>query len=167
MIIRALAIVSAALAFVGVAEATPGTERVRYDFGGPYGFAIPCSPYGYAFDVLIDGRERWLITDVFDAEGTLLRTEFHFSFTETNTNSVTGKTLSLKAEFYDVWDYVTNTRTVSNAIIGRTADGKAFQDTGRIVMTLDTREPSFVAGPHEVFFGGGLDRVVCTELASA
>lgn len=165
--IRALAIVSATLAFAGVAEAATETERVRDRFGGSYAFANPCAPYGYAFDVLIDGRDRWSITDVIDADGTLVRTEFHISFTETNTNSVTGKTLSLKVQAYDVWDYVTNTRTVSNTTIGMTEDGKVIQDTGRIVMTLDTREPSFVAGPHEVFFGGGLDRVVCAELASA
>lgn len=164
--IRALALVSAALAFASVAEASPGTERVRSDFGGSYAFANPCAPFGYAFDVLIDGRDRWSITDVFDADGTLVRTEFHISFTETNTNSLTGKTLSLKVQAYDVWDYVTNTRTVSNATIAMTADGKAFQDTGRVVMTLDTREPSFVAGPKDVFFGGGLDRVVCDALAS-
>jgi hypothetical protein len=163
--IRGLAIVSAALAFAGAAEAAAGTERVRDRFGGSYAFANPCAPFGYAFDVLIDGNDRWSITDVFDADGTLLRTEFHFSFTETNTNSLTGKTLSLRVQFYDVWDYVTNTRTVSSATIARTADGKEFQDTGRIVMTLDTHEPSFVAGPHEVFFGGGLDKVVCEALA--
>jgi hypothetical protein len=163
--IRWLAIVSAALAFSGVAGASTGTERVRDRFGGSYAFAIPCTPFGYAFDVLIDGDDRWSITDIFDADGTLVRTEFHISFTETNTNSVTGKTLSIKVQAYDVWDYVTNTRTVSNATIAMTTDGKAFQDTGRVVMTLDTREPSFVAGPKDVFFGGGLDRVVCEALA--
>lgn len=163
---RGLAIVSAALAFSGVAGASTGTGRVRDRFGGSYAFAIPCTPFGYAFDALIDGQDRWSITEVFDADGSLVRTEFHISFTETNTNSVTGKTLSLKVQAYDVWDYVTNTRTVSNATIAMTTDGKAFQDTGRVVMTLDTREPSFVAGPKDVFFGGGLDAVVCAELAS-
>ena len=163
--IRGLAIVSAALAFSGVAGASTGTERVRDRFGGTYAFAIPCTPFGYAFDVLIDGEDRWSITDVFDAGGNLLRTEFHTSFTETNTNSVTGNTLTLRTRFHDVWDYTTNTRTASNSTIGMTADGKAFQDTGRIVMTLDTHEPSFVAGPHDVFFGGGLDKVVCEALA--
>ena len=163
---RAFAIVSVVLAFAGVAEAATGTERVRDRFGGPYAFANPCAPHGYAFDVLIDGSDRWSITDVFDADGNLLRTVFHISFTETNTNSVTGKTLALHVRAYDVWDYTTNTRTATVNTIGRTPDGKAFQDTGRVVMTLDTREPSFVAGPKDVFFGGGLDKVVCDALAS-
>jgi hypothetical protein len=31
-------------------------------------------------------------------------------------------------------------------------------------MTLDTHEPLFVAGPHEVFFGG-IDPLTCAALA--
>jgi hypothetical protein len=38
------------------------------------------------------------------------------------------------------------------------------QDTGKISMTLDTFEAFFVAGPHEAFFSGGIDPVVCAAL---
>ena len=31
-------------------------------------------------------------------------------------------------------------------------------------MTLDTYEAFFVAGPHEAFFSGGIDPVVCAAL---
>ena len=93
---------------------------------------------------------------------------FHISLQETATNAVTGRELSLKGNVHEVWDYASNTRTVTGVVyMGRTSDGKAFQDTGRIDITLDTREATFVAGPHDVFFGGGLDAVVCEALAGA
>jgi hypothetical protein len=32
-------------------------------------------------------------------------------------------------------------------------------------MTLDARVAQFVAGPHEAFFGGGIEAVLCKALA--
>jgi hypothetical protein len=43
--------------------------------------------------------------------------------------------------------------------------GRLFHDAGLIRMTLDTHELLFVAGPHEVFFGGGIDPLTCAALA--
>jgi len=39
------------------------------------------------------------------------------------------------------------------------------QETGRIVMTLDTHEAFFVAGPHPAFFNRGIDPAVFGYLA--
>ena len=41
-----------------------------------------------------------------------------------------------------------------------------IHDVGRITMTLDTHEVLFLAGPHSVFFSGGIDPVVCARLAA-
>lgn len=159
------ALVATTLALPALGNAAPG-ERVRDQFGGPYSFSVPCEPYGYAFDVLVEGSDRFVITDVFDESGTLIRTEIRASLTETNTNSVTGKSLTLKGHVHIVFDYADNTRTLTGVVyMGRTSEGTSFQDTGRIVVTLDTSIATFVAGPHEVFFGGGIDKMACEALA--
>ena len=157
----------AALAVVGVADAANEKERVRDRFGGTYELAVDCAPYGYAFEVLVAGSERGSITDVLDGEGNLLRTVLHISLEETNVTSVAGRTLALKGHARSVWDYTTNVRTVTGLVfMGKAAEGKAFQDTGRIDISIDTSEALFVAGPHDVFFGGGIDQIACETLAA-
>ena len=166
-LLAAAALVTSLLV-TSVAVAAKSQERVRDRFEGPYSFAVDCAPYGHAFEILVDGSERGTITDVFDEAGTLVQTRFHISLHETDTNSVTGKTFSLKGHANEVWDWASNTRTITGVVyMGKTDDGKAFQDTGRIVMSIDTRVASFVAGPHDVFFGGGLDAMGCALLAAA
>ena len=44
-------------------------------------------------------------------------------------------------------------------------EGTFVQETGRIVMTLDTHEALFLAGPHPAFFAGGIDPAICAWLA--
>ena len=158
------------LGSAGVAGASNGKDRVLVEhFGGDYSFGVNCAEFGpYDFDNLVEGTDRGTVTDVFDGEGTLVQTVFHISLQETSTNAVTGRELSLKGNVHEVWDYASNTRTLTGVVyMGRTSEGKAFQDTGRIDITLDTRGATFVAGPHDVFFGGGLDAVVCAALAGA
>jgi hypothetical protein len=136
-------------------------------FSEPYAFAVDCGEFGpYAFENLVAGRQRVQVTEVTADDGTLLQTVFHIGFSETDTNSVTGKSVDLKGAEHEVWDYATNTRTLSGKVfLGTEAGGAWVQDTGRITMTLDTSEPLFVAGPHEAFFAGGVDPLVCARLA--
>lgn len=155
----------------GVADASKGKTRTVVDrFSGPYAFNIDCGDFGpYEFENLVAGHERIRVTDVFGDDGSLLQTVFHIQFDEIDTNSGTGFALPLKGAVHEVWDYASNTRTLNGAVfIGTTPGGGTYvQDTGRITMTLDTREAQFVAGPHEAFFGGGIDPVVCAALAAA
>ena len=79
---------------------------------------------------------------------------------------MTGASIAVKGTAYEVWDYASNTRTVSGRVWDGHDGGKLFFDAGRITMTLDTQEPLFLAGPHDdVFFAGGMDPVVCAALA--
>ena len=160
-------LVASALVLPAVGGAA-GVERVRDRFGGPYSFAVPCDPYGYALDVLVEGEDRGSITAVLDESGTVIREDVHISLTETNTNSVTGTTMALKGHVHVVYDYAADVRTLTGIVyMGKTGEGTAFQDTGRIVITLDESVATFVAGPHDVFFGGGIDRMGCEALAAA
>lgn len=159
-----------ALAMVGVASASDGKSRVVVEsFSESYAFSADCAEFGpYAFEIDVVGDVKVRVTDVVAADGELLQTEIHVVFRETDTNSVSGKSLRLHQAANEVWDYASNTRTISGAVfVGNSPGGTWVQDTGRITMTLDTRIASFVAGPHEAFFGGGLDVIACGALASA
>jgi len=67
-----------------------------------------------------------------------------------------------------VWDYASNTRTLTGAVFMGMRPGKGtyIQDAGRITLTLDTRIAQFVAGKHEAYFGSGVDYAVCRALAA-
>jgi hypothetical protein len=164
-----VAVVLVALAAVGSAGAA-GKERVVVDhFVEPYAFAVSCAPYGpYTFDNLVSGREHVRVTEVLAKDGALLQLVLDIQFQETNVNSETGKELTLKGAVHEVWDFTSNTRTISGKVFLGTGEGGGtwVQDTGRITMTLDTKEPRFVGGPHEAFFGGGIDVLACAALAS-
>jgi hypothetical protein len=164
----ALAVIVAALAMVGVATASEGKSRIVVEsFSESYAFSADCTEFGpYAFEIEVVGDVKVRVTDVFAADGELLQTVIHVVFRETDTNSVSGKSVPLHQAANEVWDYPSNTRTITGAVfVGNSPGGTWVQDTGRIAMTLDTRIASFVAGPHEAFFGGGLDLVACKALA--
>jgi hypothetical protein len=164
----AAAVLAASLILAAPAGAAR-TERVVVErFSDTYELAIDCGEFGpYAFDNLVSGRERVRVTEV-SSGGELLKTIFSMTIHETDTNSVTGKVLPLHGTVYEVWDHVANTRTMDGVVyIGNApGEGAVVQETGRIVMTLDTHEAFFVAGPHPAFFNGGIDPAVCGYLAA-
>ena len=163
------AAVLAASLIVAAPAGAARTERVVVErFSDTYELAIDCGEFGpYAFDNLVSGRERVRVTEV-SSGGELLKTIFSMTIHETDTNSVTGKVLPLHGTVYEVWDHVANTRTMDGVVyIGNApGEGAVVQETGRIVMTLDTHEAFFVAGPHPAFFNGGIDPAVCGYLAA-
>ena len=91
----ALVTLVALLATAGIASAANGKTRVQVDrFADTYLFAVDCG----GFDDVASGNEHVDVTEVYAADdGTLLQTVFQVGFTETDTNSVTGKTLASTA----------------------------------------------------------------------
>lgn len=170
--LKTMAVAAAAgtFALAGSADAA-GTKRVVVERSvQSYDFRVDCSRFGpHAFDNVVQGTQRAQVTDIVASDGTVLQTVIHLTFIETDTNSVTGTSLGLKAAVREVLDYSTNTRTMTgNVALGtRPGGGTYIQETGRIIMTLDTYEVSFVAGPHDAFFAGGIDPTVCSALAKA
>ncbi|HVL96816.1 MAG TPA: hypothetical protein VM266_13235 [Solirubrobacteraceae bacterium] len=162
-----IATLAGTLLIAGPAHAG-GKERVVVDrFTDRYEFAIDCADFGaYEFENLVSGVQRVRVVEVSDKEGRLLQTVFHSTLRETNTNSVTGDSIALSGAVHEVWDYAADTRTLNGKVwMGqRPGDGVLFQDTGRITMTLGTRDATFIAGPHDVF-ENGLDPLVCAALA--
>ncbi|HVF79590.1 MAG TPA: hypothetical protein VNA28_14940 [Solirubrobacteraceae bacterium] len=156
---------------LGGSAGAAGKKRVVVDrYSAPYEFAIDCSQFGpYSFDNVVSGHERKQVTEVLATDGTLLQTVFHTSFTETDTNSLSGASLGLKGTIHEVLDDAASTRTISGKVaLGTQPGGGTYiQEVGRITMASDTYEPLFVAGPHEAFFAGGFDFPVCEALAGA
>jgi hypothetical protein len=168
--LTAVAVFVAALTLAGVATASQGKSRIVVEsFSESYAFSADCSQFGpHAFEIDVVGSVKVRVTDVVAANGELLQTVIHVVFREIDTNSVSGRSVPLHQAATEVWDYASNTRTITGAVfVGSSPGGTWVQDTGRITMTRDTRIASFVAGPHEAFFGGGLDVVACGALAGA
>ena len=134
-------------------------ERVTF----PYDGTADCGTFSIAYE----GDQRFTAWDIFE-DGELVETVFIQSFTETNTSSATGTSLTLRGRVREVWEYDEGTRTVSGAVyIGtRAGAGTWVHDSGRITMTLEDRIASFLAGPKEVFLGGGLDAYACRVFAA-
>ena len=51
-------------------------------------------------------------------------------------------------------------------MVNQPGKGLIIHDSGRIRMTLDTHIAQFTAGKKDVFFGGGIDVLVCAALAA-
>jgi hypothetical protein len=171
---RKLTLASAAVALCmlagGASAQAAGKTRVVVDrFSERYELSVDCSLHGpYDFDVLVMGREHFKVTEVLAADGSLLETVVRLRALETNTNSLSGAAVELRGSVHEVWDWGEGLRTISGMVwMGtRPGAGSFVQDTGRLILTIDTDEPVFVAGPHEAFFGG-LDSIVCAELAGS
>ena len=152
-----------ALASVAAAGATPPSKE---NIGViPYEFSVDCSPYGFAFTNNVRGQESLWVETFYDADGNAVRVVVHDGFTETDTNSVTGKTLRLSQTWINTYDLVAGTRTVVGKAIVMTVPGKGIviQDTGRVVFDAPGHV-SFEAGHHEALHGN-LDELVCSALS--
>ena len=154
---------AAALVAAVSAGATPPTKEIIGSI--PYEFSVDCSPHGFAFSNNVKGVESLWTETFYDAAGNAVRVVVHDGFTETDTNSVTGKTLAFSQTWINTYDLVAGTRTVV---------GKAFlmTDPGHGVVILDTGRTVFDAPEHVVFeagpkqvLHGDLDQLACTALS--
>ena len=133
-------------------------ERVTF----PYDGAADCGTFAIEFS----GVQRFTAWDIYE-DGELVQSVFIQGFKETDTHSVTGATLTLRGQARELWEYDEGTRTISGAVYvgNRPGAGTWVHDSGRITMTLEDRIASFIAGPKEVFFGGGIDAYACGVFA--
>ena len=161
--ILALSLVGA-LVTAAAASATPPTNEqvVRI----PYAFSVDCRPYGFAFSNIVQGVETDRFQTFYDSDGNAVKVVDHGGFTETDTNSVTGKTLGLTQSWINTYDLPAGTRTVTGKALVMTDAGKGavILDAGRVVFDRPGNVV-FAAGPHAPLYGN-LDQMVCTALAS-
>jgi len=133
----------------------------------PYSGSFDCSEVGYDFTTEWEGVEHVVFKDRFDESGELIGYTFRNRFREVDTNTATGETVVMRGSETENWDLVAGIRTLTGAtFIGNVPGAGTFiQDTGRIVIDLDTGEAISIAGPHDGFHNG-VDETVCAALAS-
>lgn len=161
-LVVAAAALTVTLAIASAAQATPPT---RDDIGSiPYSFTVDCSPYGFDFANIVQGVESLWIETFYDADGNPVKVVVHDGFIETDTNSVTGKTLGLSQKWVNTFELVAGTRTVVGKAFVMTDPGKGIviQDTGRVVFDAP-EHTSFEAGQHKPLHGD-LDQLACIAL---
>ena len=163
----ALAVAGVALAGLVVTAAAGATPPTRENIGViPYEFTVDCRPYGFQFFIETTGQESLWVETFYNANGAPVKVVVHDGFTETDTNSVTGKTLPFSQKWVNTFDLVAGTRTVVGKAFLMTDPGKGvvIQDTGRVVFDAP-EHVSFEAGQHAPLHED-LDQLVCTALSS-
>ena len=94
----ALVVVTASLAVTfTIASPAGAAAPTREDIGSiPYNFSVDCRPYGFDFANIVQGVETLFVETFYGADGNPMKVVIHDGFIETDTNSVTGKTLELE-----------------------------------------------------------------------
>ena len=148
----------------GAGAAPPSKSDVQVI---PYEFSVDCSTYGFAFANNVKGEESLWSETFSDAAGTPVKVIVHDGFRETDTNSVTGKTLRFSQTWINTYDLVAGTRTVVGKafIMTDPSKGVVIQDTGRVVFDAP-EHVVFEAGQHGVLHGN-LDQLACTALSTS
>lgn len=163
-----LIIVAASLALtLAIASPARAATPTRENVGSiPYGFTVDCNPYGFDFSNIVQGVETLFVETFYGADGNPVKVVLHDGFVETDTNSVTGKTLPFSQTWINTFDLVAGTRTVVGKALLMTAPGKGVvvQDTGRVVFDAP-EHTSFEAGQHAPLHAD-LDQLICSALAA-
>src|SRR5262249_47820645 len=146
----AVTVVSLAAASVGAAgaNATPPTNEQTVVI--PYAFSVDCGPYGFAFSNAVQGTETDRFQTFYDANGNPVKVVDHGGFIESDTNSVTGKTLAFGQNWIETFDLVAGTRTDvgKEFLMPDPGNGIVIHDTGRVVFDAPDHV-SFVSGQHQ------------------
>jgi hypothetical protein len=133
--------------------ATASAQRPVVEvFSRPYVGSVPCSG---GFNDNFQGTFSRRVTTFFDASGNPVTMHVRFSGHETDTNSVTGKTIAARQSFTVVIDLATGTLSYHGQVWMSNGGGQGslFQDTGNVVFDGDGNLIK-EAGPHEVLDEG-------------
>jgi hypothetical protein len=133
----------------------------------PYAFTVDCGPYGIAFSNVVQGVETDRFHTYYDADGSPVRVVDQGGFVETDTNSITGKTLPFRQDWVETFDLLAGTRTVVGKALLMTdpGHGVVIRDTGRVVFDAP-EHVVFESGPNHEVLHGDLDQLACTALAT-
>jgi hypothetical protein len=149
---------------VATAETPPTNEKVVVI---PYSFTVDCSPYGFNFSNIVQGEETDRFKTFYDADGNPVTVVDQGGFVETDTNSVTGKTLLFSQDWIETFDLLAGTRTVVGKAFLMTdpGHGVVIRDTGRVVFDAP-EHVIFESGPDHQVLHGDIDQLACTALSN-
>jgi hypothetical protein len=163
----AAAIVTALLAATAARADTPlqlGPFTNNYDDIG-----MSCD----GFDIRIQGTETFTVSVYFNADGSIGRVVRHDSAPhDVLTNTVTGKSILVRAEFVETMTPITGTDEATKTVVGfrylvnEPGAGATIRDVGRI--TYGDFEQTIVlweAGEHDLALDADIDPTFCSALA--
>lgn len=140
--------------------ARPEMDSVR----GEVSFTIPCDEFGYAYSLQVDVAFKLKFITFFDGDGDPDTFHLQVSNRATYTNTTTGLSATSTDAGVDILDLDSGVRSSIGVIFSLTVPGKGVValDAGTITFD-DAGNPTFVAGPHQVFAEG--DALLCAALA--
>jgi hypothetical protein len=149
-------VAAAALIGVGVAVAQPPSHSGSDTFS--YAGTQDCG----AFEIEFEGSATIHETVYFDGNGNPIRIEVHRRISETDVNTSTNASITVRGASTAVIDLVTGTFTLNGMVFtsNEPGEGVVLQDTGRVVFNPDGSV--VVRGPHEVF--GTQGEIFCEAL---
>lgn len=158
----------AALAIAAVAQAA-GPERLGPFVNSYADVGISCD----GFDILIEGTETRTAKVFRDDTGDVTRVIERVSAPhDVLTNTVTGKSIVVRAHFTHFDERVPGTDTFTRTITGfryfvnQAGEGVLLRDVGRIVYaTVDQQAILFSAGAHELAFDADVEASLCDALS--
>ena len=164
MVALVATVLAATFAVASPARATTPTRESPVSI--PYSFTVDCSPYGFDFANVVQGVETLFVETFYDNDGKAVKVVLHDGFIETDTNSLTGKTLPFSQTWVNTFDLIAGTRTVVGKALLMTDPGRGIviQDTGRVVFDAPGHT-TFEAG-QQAPLHGDLDQFACDALAA-
>ena len=169
--LRRLAVpASVAAAMVAAATASAAAPAQFGPFTDSYSsIGMSCD----GFDILIQGTETKRFTVFFDGSGNVTRVVRHDSAPhDTLTNTVTGKSIVVRAEFDEIITPIPGTDEATKTIVGfrymvnEPGFGVTVRDVGRI--TYGDLEQTIVlwqAGEHDLALASSIEPTFCAALA--
>jgi hypothetical protein len=166
---RLLAPVIVGCAIIGFAAPASATSPDRFSFSdsGSEQAVVQCD--GFAIDS--ETTQTFDVTVLFDASGQVIKVISRGRIIETNTNSVTGKSVMNRGVFQDFYTHVDGTDEFTHAVVGfdfmatSPGEGVVLQDVGRKVYSTDGEHIVFLAGQHRIPDGPAAEAVFCAALS--
>jgi hypothetical protein len=156
----------AALSLAASASATP-PEMFHFSDSGSDPHFIQCD----GFEIGLETTGTFDVTVFFDEAGEVVKVLTQTRATDIFTNSVTGKTLTNRGVFQEIFTRIDDTDDFTHVLVGfrfmgtSPGEGLILQDVGRIVYSPNEEEILFLAGQHKVSEGVDFEAVLCAALA--
>jgi hypothetical protein len=156
----------AAFGFAAPASATP-PERFHDSGSDADPHFLQCD----GFEIARVSTGSFDGTVYFDQAGDVVKVLVRNRATDVFTNSVTGKTVTNRGVFQELFTRIDGTDDFTHSLVGyrfmatSPGEGVVLQDVGRIIYSPDEEQILFLAGQHNVPDGPEANAVFCAALS--
>jgi hypothetical protein len=159
-------------AIAAPAVAATDSAPIPYRFSGGGSETIPGFIHCDGFDIDLSTKGSFDGAVYFDQNGEVVKVIVHTHATDVLTNSVTGKTVTNRGVFEELFTRIDDTDDFLHSLAGyrfmanSPGEGVVIQDVGRILYSPDEEEILQLAGQHHVPDGPEAETVFCAALSS-